>query len=346
MATPSKQKPGSYFEESTRKNLEVVFPGQFTQVHPWNKMPDKSELVPNLDVIVRVDILTHVTHNAEAKKIIRKEYKFRAQAKFGKDVGESYRLAPISEDQDLHFDQEPGPTSDDEHLYYDLESGPTSENLFYDPIPPRSAVFPGCYSWWGISSKWSNNFEIKEYVGEEYVCVYVPDYLKSTPESRYGNNAFSSKFSDLLTAYARSRCTEVGNICIRVGGTLHYRYEICYVLIICTDSSMDVQALSEFKPLPTTESELLFKTNGLINESGKVIDHSAILTFHPEYIYSWVNGDSYSYETTTFAFYFPEESSMQLDSDNCSYNDGVKHESKYCVKKQPNKSKQWVCPNM
>jgi hypothetical protein len=316
MATPFEQKPGSYFEMLMGKNLEVVFPGQFTQVHPWNKMPDKSELVPHWKVSVSVDTLTHVTHNVEAGEIC-KEYKFRAKPKFAKaaHVGESYRLAGF------------------------YESG----YPFYDPIPPSFTVFPGCYSWWGISSKWSNNFEIKEYVGEEYVCVYVPDYLKSTPESCYGNNAFSSKFSDLLTAYARSRRTEVGNICIRKGGTLRYRCEICYVLIICTDSPMDVKALSEFKPLPT-ESKL-YKTNGLINESGKVIDHSAILTFHPEYIYSWVNGDSYSYETTTFAFYFPEESSMQLDSENCSYNGGVEHKEKFCIKKKRNSYGNWKCPN-
>ena len=294
-----------------RKNLEVVFPGQFTQVHPWNKMPDKSELVPDSGVFMPVDTLTHVTHNAEAEGIC-KEYKFRAKAKFGKAarVGESYRLA---------------------------KSGPTSDDLSYDPIPPGFTIFPGCYSWWSISPKKENNFEISNYP----TYAYVPDYLKSTLESRYGNNAFSSKFSDLLTAYARSRNTKVGNICIRVGGTLRYKCEICYVLIICTDSSMDVDALSEFKPLPT-ESEL-FKTNGLINESGKVIDHSAILTFHPEYIYSWVNGDSYSYETTTFAFYFPEESSMQLDSDKCSYNDEVVH--KFCIKTQPNLYGDWKCPN-
>ena len=301
------------------KNLEVVFPGQFTQVHPWNKMPDKSELVPHGKVTVSVDTLTHVTHNVEAGEICKeickeygeicKKYEFRAKPKFAKaaNVGESYRLAGF------------------------YESGPTSGYPFYDQIPPGFTVFPGCYSWWGISPKMENNFEISNYP----TYAYVPDYLKSTLESRYGNNAFSSKFSDLLAAYARSRCTEVGNTYIRVGGTLRYRCEICYVLIVCTNSPMDVQTLSQFKPLPT-ESEL-YKTNGLINESGNVIDHSAILTFHPEYIYSWVNDSTkyYSYETTTFAFYFPEESSMQLDSENCSYNGEVVHEEKFCIKTQP-----------
>ena len=82
---------GSYFLSNKKKNLEVVFPGQFTQLHPWNEKPDKSHKVPDFEVSVDVDMLTHVTHNAEAKEI-RKEYKFVAKAKFGKEGGESDRF--------------------------------------------------------------------------------------------------------------------------------------------------------------------------------------------------------------------------------------------------------------
>ena len=48
---------------------------------------------------------------------------------------------------------------------------------------------------------------INGYVRWQMVHAYVPDYLKSVPESRYGNNAFSGKFS--LHIYSSVECSSI-----------------------------------------------------------------------------------------------------------------------------------------
>lgn len=335
-----------YFQDT--KYTEVLFPGCFTQRHPWKEIPERYEnpypenqiVSENLEKLrnIQVPILTlaHVTHNAQAEGI-RKEYKFTTRQKVGKVLGE-YDGRPCGESFRLCDSQGP----------------------WYDYIPPGNPVFPGFYSWWGIHSRQldystvpdSELFteamvspdEIERVITSlhcQRIRVYVPDYLKAQAESRYGNNAFCSKFPDLLRAYAKSRESEVNKICIRIGGTLRYPREICYVLIICIDSTDDRKELSDFKLLQPDSKP--YQTNGLIDHSGKVKDVSAIPTFHPEYIITWVNRNTYSYETTAFAFYYPTAGSMTLCSQKC-FEVTIKHE--LCIKTQPTpEGGKWKCPN-
>ena len=99
------------------------------------------------------------------------------------------------------------------------------------------------------------------------------------------------------------------------------------------DISDDNGTLSTFDPLEC-ESKL-FQTNGLIDGSGKIVDASAIPIFNPEYIIKWANGESYSYETLAFVFYFPDtaERHLKVGQKRCSEKDII-HKKSYCIKKQ------------
>ena len=292
----------SYFKDA--EYPEVFYPNVFTYKHPWGDNPVAWPEDAFKDMKVPIFELSHVTHNVEAHAIRRERYRyvFNVNQKLGKDYGESFQ-----------------PWRDK-----------------FVQILPHEAVFPGFYSWWGIHPSQSFRDRI---AGEVEVLdddgglkVYVPNYLKAEPESFYGNNAFISKFQDLLMVYGHSRGSD--NLYIRKGGTLQYFREICYVLIICTGG--DRKELEEFDPL--TPKSPPFLANGLINERGKITDPTAIATFLPEYVVTWSvdkeEGEPgrYNYETVAFAFYFPNrDGSMQVV--NCK-KVSVSHRKDFCVKKQ------------
>ena len=315
---------------------EVFRPNDFTQLDRYGKIPPvyphATEKLRGRGVAIPIISLSHVTHDKEADKIQR-EFTFKAQEKFGKtreydgrSCGESWR--------------------------------PSKSDEGYFQIPDQETVFPGYYSWWGIHPEphesyttpceiWKEQCALK---AEKRFRTYVPDYIKVYAASRYGNHAFACEFNTLLAAYALARGTRIQDLYLRKGGTLRYTYEICYVLIICTDE--DKKYLREFDPL--TPNSKQFRMNGLINENGQICNLDVIPTFHPEYIISWskhesqpteVEADKYSYEHVAFAFYFSQKDSMRVDPEKCSESI-VQHT--YCIKTQPtfeNGKRCWKCPN-
>ena len=286
------------------------------------------------DVKVPIFRLAHVTHDSEASEI-RCDFEFKARKKYGKVLG-AYDGRPCG------------------------ESFRPSERTHgrYFQIKDHETVFPGHYSWWGIYPKYDDlggdytkptdirkDLKILEHKG---LKAFVPDYIKSPPESIYGNHAFVSKLQDLLNSYATSRGKKVKNVCIRKGGTLRYTREICYVLIVGISDKDDDKALSDFMPLEICCDQ--FHTNGLIDDSGKIVNDTAIPTFHPKRVMPWIKyndkpePEKYSYETTAIAFYFPDECcNMKLSRNECSEEE-ISHN--LCSKKQTvQEYEDWKCPN-
>ena len=270
-------------------------------------------------ITVPINHFTHVTHDKEASEIICRDghFEFKARKKFGKTraydgrpCGDSFR--------------------------------PSQEFVGYFQITDKDAVFPGYYSWWSVYLRDTPLTRGIQGVLEEeqFGAIFVPNYLNVNPSSCYGNHAFVCTFEGLLHAYANARDVGIGNVCIRKGGTLRYKYEICYVLIICTDNNRDRRELADFNPLELKSSQ--FDTNGLITEDGNIRDPAAIATFHPQCIISSAEHiGNYSYENIAFSFYFPETSMVVEHCDN------VTIEHNFCIKTQPTtaEGKDWQCPN-
>ena len=301
--------------------MEVFYPNQFTTERPqgiggeWRKFYDGEEQKNVKDICVPILQLAHITHNAEAHQIgTDLSFQFRVAPKYGRPGMGSCMWNP------------------------DING--------FVPIDQKTNLFPGNYSWW---SPYAHNYHLpRDHLNRENCRspaqiaqiipqgdYYVANYLKHPPESIYGNCVFHCSLTELLIAYGESRFSH--EIFIKIGGTLRYRGEICFVLIVCTEND----AL-DFPPLRTNDE--YFKTNGLIDNHGKVMDRKAIANFHPRHIIQWSREYkkkvNHSYITAAFAFYYPDR--LAVKREWCGTAEIRSHtvEYEYCLKQEKGK-----CPN-
>jgi len=226
-----------------------------------------------------------VTHNREATAINEspEEFTFICRQKFGKTyiedgrpLGESYReVAP--------------------------------NRYRYCQIPETDTVLPGYYSWWGISlsADWEGAMEDpRRKIQRERITygTYVANYLKEPVESCYGNNEYSVTFENILQCYAKSRHCSVEEIYLKLAGTLRYKQEICYVIVICIHT--DLRSLLHFQNLTPNESEV-FNPKGLLADNGSIKNCRAVPVFKTRYPVKWCERNPCSWENMAFAFYFP-----------------------------------------
>lgn len=257
--------------------------------------------------------LSHVTHNRQAKEITR-ENRFKAWPKKGSDLyGESF-------------------------IY-------RSNMAQYERVSQCEHVLPGHYSWWGIHLQEDDIVEIKEAVQNlEANKVYVVNYLKYPRVSRYGNQEFYADLKDLLVCYGQSRKCNIDDIYLKVGGTLRYRNEICYVIIICTQNDDDLGIFPNIDPGDTQ----IFDLKGLVSQEGSVANRYVIPTFKPRYVLkSMYPGPTYfSWEGLAFAFYFPEDQNFEFPELSVAESpvacNEIIHPENICASK---KSPHWKCPN-
>ena len=159
---------------------------------------------------------------------------------------------------------------------------------------------------WGLSLEYQLPQDVTDAVHSlEQMGTYVAGYVKTPPESSYGNNAFCVTLHNLLKSYADSRQCSLPKIHLKIGGTLWYRCEVCYVIIFCTKD--DLKTLSKFKDITRHEDNGVLDPNGLVGQDGGGINPGAIPTFSPQHVVSWYGGTrkSISWEGIAFALYFP-----------------------------------------
>ena len=253
---------------------------------------------------IRITKVVHITHDREAARIEKKPKKSPFEFTANKKIARSGTGKTIK-----------------------VTSG---ETKIHD-----GELFPGFYSWWSLYPEDTILAEIEDEIDDlktDKLTVFAPNYLQKT--SIYGKNAFVCDFRHLLICYAKSRSLEKGlrDVYIRVGGTLAYRYEICYVLIVCLADDKDT--LSGFTPLTKRDTADLFQLNGFIKSKGSINSEAdKCLTFTPKHNITWANGEQYSYETTAFAFYFPDQQHcLQVERKSCS-KEIYEHDKRRCIKK-------------
>ena len=62
-------------------------------------------------------------------------------------------------------------------------------------------------------------------------------------------------------------------MCLKKAGTLHYKHEICYVIMVAMEGDVAIQCF------PSMYDEPCFQHNGLIDNNGKLSDKDAIPNF-------------------------------------------------------------------
>ena len=316
----------SYFTEEKGKYWEVLYQGEFSDKHPLTGKPcapprpswqeattDGANSLPILS-------LTHVTHNREAEQIRQNDlvFVFKPRKKFGKTLDRHDRSKKIGE------------------TFIKVDDG-------YKRILPDALVFPGYLSWWGISSQDSyksdhgRNFREALVKAKERDYLKEAGYLKIPPSSRYGNRGFIFSFQDLISGYKASRnhC-KVKDVYLKKAGTLRYKREICYVIIVVMTDDLENKTIRE---LPSIFYEPCLDHNGCIDEDGKLInDRSPSFKLkHPI--------ESCNWESMAFAFYFP--SSNNLLRLNKELGREVEVDHTFCTSKRPRRHPpyDWVCPN-
>ena len=331
-----------YFESQTRKKYEVIY-SDYVQHHPWGKTPQdewtesrytyplnglRSQEAGDMDGYTQIPIrrLCHVTHNKEADGIrstvpTQRCYTFKPAQKLGKQYGDD--RFPLGET---------------------YQYKPKQQRFSRIPRSPDNPVFPGYYSWWGVSvTEWYREGAPGVSLAEEIrrlqrQGVEVAEFVSPEPKSRYGNNSFSIDFRKLLLSYKRSRTDvqERRHIFLRVGGTLRYKWEICYVVIVC------LQHDHEFNDWPTLDKQDVLDHNGLVQQ-GKVVDYRQTPDFKAKHIITSlkdVNGwqTSFSWEQVVFALYYPSEDMLLQCRAEDIQEKLVEHS--FCIKKKHGK-----CPD-
>ena len=259
----------------------------------WDKVKEECKIPPLFSeterIAIPIDRLCHVTHSNQAKVIQPHEgqtsYTFKPNPKYGKDAPE--------------------------------ETTQKIKNTF-QKVEHYERVMRGNLSWWGVDThSWYNSDGpgqvFHSAVGNLHSKrVFVTPFMSIARESRYGDNGFVVNFRGLLTFYKESR-NDIAKIEDRalfllVGGTLKYRYEICYVVIVCTKHDK----LQECYPSLYDCSDI-FNHKGLLDPSGEIkttfFESAETIDFKIKHPIKCAPTRQYScYEIPAFAFYYPETS--------------------------------------
>ena len=270
-----------------------------------------------------------MTHNREAASIrssVKNQqcYTFKPAAKLGKQYGDD--RFPLGETY--------------RHLQWMTFS--KVDRSQDDP------VFPGYYSWWGLSTTEESGQNLLSITKRTYVHVEMAEFTAFPPKSRYGNNVFTIGFRELLLNYKYSR-TDIqerycqGDIYLRVGGTLRYKYEICYVVLVC------LQQDHGFDDFNTIDGQDIINHNGLV-QRGKVVDYQQTPEFKARYIVSSMRNQSYdwerfSWEQVVFALYYPSnEFKLCCNKDDVTEKD-IEHSNRFCISTRAGPGGRRQCPN-
>ncbi len=219
----------------------------------------------------------------------------------------------------------------------------------YRVIETTEPVLPGFYIWWSIHvDNPDNNDDLPPYIHNLSIPFIDP------PESRYGSKRISITSLHLLQSYQHGFVNEGGHyphLQFRNGGTLRYKLEICYVVIVSaeghfTGADGDYPVI-EYATNPVIPANVQYDDNGRITAVGQwsVIIRNGKLTAGrigkkrmPFKKFSW---DHYA-----FAFHFPRDvQRMVIPSD---HNPGSPHHVRVDdvvhIKKEPIGNR-WGCPD-
>ena len=172
-------------------------------------------------------------------------------------------------------------------------------------------MLPGLYIWWSIDDVQLNFTH--DSISLLMSKIFPADLQLSRPfqkpeVSLYGNIKFSCGLTQLLKCYLNAYKRKFGShldahIEFRCGGTLRYRYEICYVIIVCA-------IFPDTPSLPCDEYPVIFED---LSKSIKY-DEDGEVNFVKPYVLSFKNVISkydtkqYSWDTYAFALHFPDDS--------------------------------------
>ena len=173
-------------------------------------------------------------------------------------------------------------------------------------------MIKGNLSWWEADAySWYESDDVR---GHSLYSkrIFISHFMSNPRESRYGHSGFVVGFKDLLKYYQQSRTDVVNSqdraVFLRVGGTLRYWFEICYVVIVCTRHDLELECYPSLYDHSNT-----FDHKGFVLPSGEIkttfFESPESIDFKLKHVIKCVPTRQYScYEAPGFAFYYPETS--------------------------------------
>ena len=189
----------------------------------------------------------------------------------------------------------------------DTEHMASTDIITIEPVNDTTPLLSdGAFSWWNIEPM-VESLTIKEIPK----CQYPSDLFNNT--SRYGTVKISLSIENTLECYKRhyknmdekddhkeaSNDDDDGRkILFKKGGTLGYKHETCYIIIVCMTGRDGSDPLPQFTNL--SEAAII---NGI--------------QLHINCPYNMINGETVRWDHYKFAFHFPNEKegepTFQLD---------------------------------
>ena len=249
--------------------------------------------VPLQNEVIQVRRLCHATHNEPAQRISEdlESYTFIPKQKMGRPAGE------IRQTYAIHEPMEEAPNGQTE----------------YQRIPEGEEVFPGFYVWWSVAVDDDQTIHWEDMYYNEAGKYYITDGFRRPTQSVYGNKMFIFNFNLMLQCYQES-FAERPRIQLRRGGTLRYMREIMKVIIVCHEGD-----LPDYPVFPTGGFNLAYDDDGKVTPRGILnltVENGVSGSQRPDQAQS----TKYSWDTYSFAFYFPNGDSVMRYS---KVNDGV-----------------------
>ena len=324
----SDKSDGKYLPK--RVNLEgdkeKLYFGIFTDIsEPPLEIADKVEsLWDAVDIpytSIPIQNLSHATHTEEKNQILKEKCcTFRPSPKNGRK---------------------------DYSIFIDNKTGKRDE------IGDGSRLLPGYLSWWGVNTaEWYDTDirgkELRKAIDELHnEHIYVPNFLQSPESSSYGGYSLIVSFQDLIQHYKESRrnCRSK-NVYLLKAGTLQYKYEHCYVIMVCMEEDRERDA--QLAAMSSVYGENIFKSNGCINKEGKIVNLISVPSFRAQNLVKvkYREGETrYEYEEIAFAFYFEEDQKFLIPKAEEKTVE-VSHNDKFCIKKKWNEEEsRYTCPD-
>ncbi|XP_019850536.1 PREDICTED: uncharacterized protein LOC109581148 [Amphimedon queenslandica] len=300
---PKSTELGSYFKGGwPERHLEIYFPSQHTPHFPWKAYEWQGEVEDEVPEVVQT--LCHVTHKKEFDKICELNpgsYTLKFNKKKGKSGYEKNDGSPLG----YTFTAADGIKT------------PPDERSEYKYVDSSTDLLPGSYLWWSID----NSIQNKPH------------------RSQYGSVAIYGRIEHLFEHYQKSLPRDpltgkLPKIELRIGGTLRYKFEICYVIIVC----------KEKEPMLPYDKYPVWPEGRKIHFDLK----DAFLFIDPikvKNIKRAKHDDSWSHHV--FGFHFPDDQHHMICPKSCFKEKETIHDNYMCIKKRPEvPGGKWLCPDI
>ena len=305
-----------YLEDSQSKFHEVFFKSCYVTHFPWKSNNEHIPLlngfktVPLQSQTFKVIRLCRFTHNAQANEIDNGDhYIFKPSRLFG--LG--------------------GTDSNYESFIASNSSVIPSRMSVYNHILKTKEIIPGFYVWWLVDlSKLfpKNQFLTKKTEGFS-ATYYASEPFKT--DSNHGNVKFEISLANMIKCYQKSFNGPLRSIQLRCGGTLRYKHKINYIVIVCLENDSHQSQLHAF---PVLHHDIKYKENGeiaYIELPVLKLKNGISKTCIRNLSTNETTTQSFSWDTSTFLLYFPNEEYQLICPKDMASTNNVEHENCNCM---------------